>query len=208
MTRMTKLTLAISAAALSIGGIAYAQMPKDHQSMMDTDGSGTITRAEAQQAATAMFTMMDANKDGKIDPADREMHRTEMRGKMFDGLDTDKSGSISRDEFMNGKHHGMHGDMDDREGMEGHDMSGPGKGDHDRHSKKGGGMGHGHGGMKMLKMADANGDGAVTKDEMLTGALKHFDMADTNKDGQISAAEHETARAKMKAEWKAKKAAD
>jgi Ca2+-binding EF-hand superfamily protein len=205
MTRMTKLTLAISAAALSIGGIAYAQMPKDHKSMMDTDGNGVVTRAEAQNAATTMFTMMDANKDGKLDTADREMHRSEMRGKMFDGLDTDKSGSLSRDEFMNGKHHGMHGDMADGEGMGGAGMGGSGKGDHEHHGKKERGMDRGHGGM-MMQMADANGDGAVTRDELLAGAMKHFDMADTNKDGQISAAEHDAAREKMKSEWQAKKA--
>ena len=43
-----------------------------------------------------MFAKMDANKDGKIDPADREAHD---RPPMFDRIDTNKDGAITRDEF-------------------------------------------------------------------------------------------------------------
>ena len=62
--------------------------------------------------------------------------------------------------------------------------------------------------MMLEKMADTNGDGVITKDEFTAAAMKHFDMMDTNKDGQVSKAEHDAARAKMKAQWQSKKAAD
>jgi len=38
----------------------------------DPMGDKTVTRAEAQTHAAAMFARMDVNKDGKIDAGDRE----------------------------------------------------------------------------------------------------------------------------------------
>jgi Ca2+-binding EF-hand superfamily protein len=59
---------------------------------------------------------------------------------------------------------------------------------------------------RMFTMADANQDGQVTEAEATQAALTRFDKVDTNKDGTISAAEHNAAREKMRAAWKAKKA--
>lgn len=190
MRRMKKISLAVSAAALAIGGIAYAQMSADHPKI-DADGDGVITRAEAQTASTAMFAKMDANKDGKLDRGDREA----MLGNRFAMLDTDKNGSISRQEFMAG-HEGMRGPG--KPGMMGHGGHGMG-GHHGRHGGRHGSM------MMKMKMADANSDGSITQAEFTAAANKHFETADANKDGRISKEERDAAHQKMKAEWKAAK---
>lgn len=193
MRRIQKISLAISVATLAIGGIAYAQMSGDRPEL-DANGDGVITRAEAQTASTAMFAKMDANKDGKLDQSDREAHRSEMLGNRFAMLDTDKNGSISRQEFMTG-HEGMRGPggpgMD---GHEGHRMDGH----HGRHGGR-------HGGMMKMKMADANNDGTISQAEFTAAANKRFETADANKDGKISKEERDAAHQKMKAEWKAGK---
>lgn len=229
MKTAIKWALGLSAAALSIGGIAYAQQgapggamhgPMRGQSMMammDGNSDGVVTRAEAQQAATAMFTRMDRNKDGKLDQADRDAHREEMRGQMFDRIDANHDGSISRAEFLADR--GPDGDRPPMGGpMDGQATGGPGMagmGDHMKHHGRGmhggngmggHGMGGHHGGMMMARMADTDKDGAVSQAEFMAASMKHFDMADSNHDGKITKEEHQAARAKMKAEWKANKA--
>ena len=114
---------------------------------------------------------------------DLPLARWRARGSLAE-IDTDKSGSISREEFI--AHHQQ--------------MKGPEGRDGDR---KAGHGGRGHGGMKgmmmgggMAMMADANKDGTVTRAEFDAGVKAHFDMADANKDGKITPEER---RASMKA---------
>jgi hypothetical protein len=204
-TSIKKFALGLSAATLAIGGVAYAQAPTGKPGM-DANSDGTITRAEAQSSAAAMFARMDVNKDGKIDKTDREARRTEMRGKMFDRLDADNNGSISKTEFMADRGgdgdacRGMHKMGKDGDGKRGPGMAGAGKGM--RHA----GKGH-HGGMMMMaKMADTDNDGAISQAEFTAAAMKHFDMMDANKDGQVTKEERQASREKMKAEWQAKRA--
>ena len=148
---MNKLALGLSAAALAIGGTALAAHHEGH-ARPDGNGDDVVTRAESQAHALAMFAKFDANSDGQLDQADRALHREEMRKKMFAMLDTDKNGSLSRDEFMASQGPGKH-----RHGMGDAGHEGPGM-----HHRRGG-RGH-HGGM-MMKMADANGDGQITSEE-------------------------------------------
>lgn len=238
-TAMINWTLGLSVAALSIGGIAYAQQtlpakPMSEASMMDTNGDGVITRAEAQQKAAEMFAKMDVNKDGKLDQTDREAHHQEMRARMFDKLDTNHDGSISKTEFMadrgpGGDHPPMDGPdggpgmggpgggpgggpddpggpgMDGPHGPGGPGMDGPGKDGPEGHGRHGMRGMHGMRGGMMMAMADANHDGVVTKDEFMAAAMKHFDQADANHDGKVTAEERQAAHEKMKAEWMAKK---
>lgn len=207
-TTLKKLTLGLSVAALAIGGIAYAESPAGMPGM-DADGNGVITRAEAQKAATEMFAKLDVNKDGKLDQADRDARREEMRTRMFDKLDANHDGSISKTEFMADKGpdgdgpdgHRMHGD----EGPGGPGMDGPGGPGGPGHGRHG--MHGHHGGMMMMaRMADTNHDGAVSQAEFIAAAMKHFDMMDANHDGQVTKEERQAAHDKMKAEWQAKKA--
>lgn len=177
---MIRLALAFSITALAIGGVALAEAPK-------TGGMGndrTVTRAEALERSGRMFERMDANKDGKLDAADREARRIAA----FDRIDANKDGMVSRAEFsaprqaMGGERQGM----GNHQGMRGHGMRG-----HGMH----GGMGRG---MMMMRMADANRDGAVTQAEFTAAATTRFDRTDSNRDGQITPAERQAARAAMR----------
>lgn len=218
---MKKIALGLTAAAIAMGGIAYAQGGKGQFRGMDADGDGVVTRAEAQATAVKMFEKLDVNNDGKIDAADREARMTERRTERFEELDTNKDGSISKAEFMAGKSR-MGGDgpmagggprgnrgpgMDgpppaDCPGMAG----GPGMGRPGPGGKPGMGHGHQRPGMMIFQMADTNNDGAVTKEEAMTAAMKHFDMVDTNKDGKISTEERQAAREKMRAQFQSRQA--
>lgn len=222
-TAMKKITLGLSVAALAVGGIAYAQQNAPAKPFMDANKDGVITRAEAQKAAEEMFTRLDVNKDGKIDQADRDAQQTTRRAEMFAKLDTNSDGMISKQEFMAAKApqgpgprgpgapdgdgpppppQGMNGPgKGGGPGMEGCPPGGPGRdgpGKHGRNAMRG--PGHG---MNLLKMADTNNDGAVTKAEFMAAATKHFDEMDANKDGKVTKEERQAARQTMRAQWQA-----
>lgn len=175
---MKKTVLALALLTTGLAGVAQAQRP-------DAMGDKTVTRAEAQAKAGEMFARMDANKDGKIDQADRGAKR----GQMFDRLDANKDGAVSRDEFAAAQkaRDGKSRDGQARDGQA--RKSGEG-----RMGKHGGGKR----GQMMLRMADANKDGAISRDEFMAAHGKHFDMTDANKDGTITAAERKAQAAKMR----------
>ena len=199
--RTFKPALGTTAVALALGAAAFAA-PGAMRHGPDANGDGTLTRAEVSAQVTERFAKADANGDGVLNEADK----TARMGQMFDRMDTDKNGSISRAEFiaahtaMGGEHGGM--EMGGDHTMGGHEMGdhkmgakmgegGPGMGGH-----RMGGKGMGGGGM-MLRMADANNDGAVTRDEAMAAAFKHFDTMDANKDGQVTKAERQAAMKAM-----------
>ena len=174
---MKKSLIGLSLLALGLAGGAYAAetMPGG-----DPLGDKTVTKAEFQAKGTEMFAKMDANHDGTLDAADRAAHE----GEMFDRIDANHDGSLSRAEFMAAHQRDA---KDDHTGAAG------------KHGEEHGG---GHGGgmmMMMLKMADANKDGAVNRDEFLAAHTKHFDMMDANHDGKLTQAERRAARQKMHA---------
>lgn len=185
---MKKLTIGLSLAALTLaGGTLAAQTAAPRGDWANK----TMTRADVQAHAVQMFDKLDANRDGKLDAADRAAHE----GQMFDRIDTDHNGAISRDEFLAMHQRGAMGGH----GMPGMDAGAEGAG----HGRMGGRPMGGHGdramgghGM-MARMADANGDGTITRDEFVAGALKHFDMADADHNGTITAAERQAAHAAM-----------
>ena len=184
--------LGATALALALGAAAYAA-PGAMKHGPDANGDGTLTRAEVSAKVAQRFAKADANGDGVLNEADKAA-RT---GQMFDKMDTDKNGAINRAEFtaahsaMGGEHGGMTMGGDHK--MEGHKMGdrGPGMDGHRMGSGGGGGPG------MMLRMADANNDGAVTRDEAMAAALKHFDKMDANKDGQVTKVERQAAMKAM-----------
>lgn len=175
---MKQFTLALTVAALAIGGTAasvvYAQqsgamasMSGKHGMMADPLGDATITRAEAQAKAVALFDQHDANRDGKLDKADRAVRI----GEHFDKMDANRDGAISKQEFIAAHEQPMTGhDGAGHKGMMGHGM-----------------MGHG------MKGMDANGSRTITRDEFVAGALKRFDTADANHDGKLTKDERRAA---------------
>ena len=193
---MRKLTLSIGAALLATAGVAVAAPQIAGHMQAD------MTRAQAQAMAAEHFAKMDANGDGQLDSADRAARQA----KVFDRIDADHNGAISRDEFA--AMHGQRGQRGEgvragRHGMGGADMPRARMGGH-----RGGHGGHGGfgGGMGLAKLADANNDGAVSQAEFTAGALKMFDTADADRNGTVTQAERKAARDAMKAKWQQRRA--
>jgi hypothetical protein len=166
-----------------------------------------MTRAEASQHVNKMFAKLDANHDGFITRDEVEaIHQKMMgamgmagemhkrlaergtmlgdRGAMFDRLDANHDGSISRQEFL-----ASHPQMREqrtivmRNGPEGS----PGApGEPGMKMRMHGGMGMRGFGGHLFEMADANKDGRVSLAEAQAAALAHFDKADLNHDGRIT----------------------
>jgi hypothetical protein len=181
---MKRLISAIAIATLAAGGVAAAQ---EGPKLM-----GDLSRAEAKARAITTFDALDLNHDGKLDEADRTV-RTQQ---MFDHIDTDHNGQISREEFAAARQHGGRG----RDGTASADDRSGG-----RMWPHHGGMGRGPMMMHMAHMADANHDGAISKDEFIDAALKRFDAQDTNHDGIVTAAERQAAHKAMGDKWRARR---
>lgn len=203
---MKKFVLALSAAALALGaGGAYAAAGKANRGL---GPQGDMTWAEMQAKAGTMFDRMDVNHDGVINQADRDARKLEM----FDKIDTNHDGMISKDEFLAAKRPDRPGPdaprmagaggpgMTGPGGPGGPGMAGPGRGRHS-HGMRGGPDGMG---MMLMRMADANKDGSVTRAEFDAAVKAHFDEVDTNHDGKITRAERMAAHQKMRAEMRAK----
>jgi hypothetical protein len=166
----------------------------------DADGNGVLTRAEAQASATQRFAGMDANKDGKLDAADRAVRRAAMQEKRFAALDANKDGNISKAEW---DQHGAdraakRAERGDKRAATGEAGQGRRDGMRGHHGKRGGHrMGGGMGGGWMK--ADSNGDKVIGQAEFVAASLARFDRLDANKDGQVTAEERQAARTAMRA---------
>lgn len=182
--------LALAAAAATLTGVAYAQQPPAQQTPApppprgDPFGAETISRADAQTRANAMFDRFDLNHDGKLDQADRAARVTAM----FDQIDGNHDGTITRDEFATA-HERMGGPMGRHKGSKG-PGHGPGGDDH-------AGMGHGRMGRgAMPPPPPPPGTGArepLSRDAFVAEAMKRFDAADSNHDGKVTAQERRMA---------------
>ncbi|MEJ6010716.1 EF-hand domain-containing protein [Novosphingobium aquae] len=191
---MRKHLLILSAATLGLLGTAVAAQPTGP--MADK----TVTRAEAETKAGEHFAKADVNKDGKLDQADREARK----GERFKKMDTDGNGSLSQAEFAaahqgKGMGKGMSGD---HAGMKHDGMKQGGMRHGGKHGMRGGAMGGKMGGGMMMRMADTNNDGAITRAEFVGASLKHFDMTDANKDGSVTPDERKAAMEKMREHMK------
>ena len=51
--------------------------------------------------------------------------------------------------------------------------------------------------MRMIVMADGDGDGRITQAEAEARALRHFDQMDANRDGKVTPEERRAARPMM-----------
>ena len=172
-----------------------------------------MTRAEVAEHVSKLFAKLDSNKDGYITKDEVEAFHSKMMGTMemggdiqkrlgehgvlmgdrsamFDRLDTNHDGSISRQEFMAAQPQVRTERVMIMRGPDGgppppgpagepnmmkmrmHGMS--------MHEGMGGFGGH------LFEMADANHDGRVSLAEAQAGALAHFDKADLNHDGKIT----------------------
>ncbi|HWU01955.1 MAG TPA: EF-hand domain-containing protein [Novosphingobium sp.] len=218
---MRTISIGLSALALTLaGGVIAAQPPARPAAQGPAQPDHDITRAEAKAMAEKLFDRLDANHDGKFDKADREAEHAQRLTAMFDRLDTNHDGQISREEFIAGHSFkgpeggpgagpghdgpppppppgGPEGPGMDHPGMGGPGMKGPGM---ERHR---GPMMRGHMramGMEfaILRRADPNHTGTVTREAFVAAALQMFDHADTNHDGKLTREERRAAMAAMR----------
>lgn len=191
---------------------------------LDTNHDGFVTREEVEAFHARMEEMRGDTpgrngEQAKMGGAMAERfpgHRMAMpdRARIFDKLDTNHDGVISRQEFMAAKTelHERRTMVIERDAsaaasppaanpvpgqpdmmmrmhamhrMEGHDMEGHGMAMH-------AGM---HFGGHLFEMADVNHDGRISLQEAEAAALAQFDKADLNHDGKITPEEREQAHA-------------
>lgn len=175
--------------ALATPLIVYAQMGP----------STPMKRADVSAMVKEHFDKADANHDGVLTmdevKAERETKMVERRAHMFEMIDTNRDGSISRDEFntahpmQGGKHGGPEHDAP-------HGMSGMGH------------MGGEHMGTMFFARADANKDGNLNLAEANSAALTFFDKVDINKDGVVTPDERHAFREKMGSMWSSRHGKD
>lgn len=207
------LTLAAVAASLLVGTTAGGAFAQDHgdrrgpgrggPEMMfvqmlqqhDIDKDGKISKEEASAAGTAMFTAVDADKDGVLTPGEMRQHREAMREEhkatreamraerqaereaaKADAPTTpapqeqamNEDGPRGEGKGPHGKRHGWHNESADRGGDRGgpDGMRGPGR---------------------MMRVADTDENGQISQAEATAMADRMFTRMDRNKDGFISA---------------------
>ena len=193
---MKTLTLALSAASLALVGaigadtVVAQDRSEGHGIGMGMGGDRMMTWAEFKAHADEGFAKIDVNHDGVIDQSDRQAMRDQMRSRQFDSMDKNHDGSVNRQEF--GVEHAHNGPPPPRQMGSGSDHpAGPGHSEH---------RGPGMAGMMMLRGADTDHDGKITRAEYDASIKLHFDAMDTNHDGQISKDERQAAHAKMRAD--------
>jgi Ca2+-binding EF-hand superfamily protein len=161
---------------------------------MDENRDGVLDQSDMDARRARTFERLDANADGKLDEAERAAQaqkreeRREARMKrqierlerLFDRADTDKNGSVSREEFD----------------VEKARFTGEGGKMHERQAKRAERAG------ERITKLDADKDGAVSKEEFLKEKPAMFERADADKDGKITKAEFDAAGDKMRAEGK------
>ena len=212
--------LLIAAAALMAGTAALAQTapvapPAPAAPMAHPMADKTMTRAEVVAMVRDHFGRLDADKNGSITTDEvakgagqwgdhaRMMHspggeggdhvmRYEHRDpkEAFDRLDSNKDGSISRDEFTKGQQERF------EKRIEIHEQHKEALKDAKPGEKQALRMHHmgGMGGSRMIVMADSDHDGKITLPEAEAMALQHFDQMDTNHDGQVTPEERRAGR--------------
>ncbi len=106
---MNKLMILSGVALLGLAGSAVAQPPgQGPRRAVD------VTRAEVIQRTDAAFARLDANRDGRFTreeaQARGQQRREDVRTRMFERLDADDNGQISREEFAQARRgRGMRG---------------------------------------------------------------------------------------------------
>lgn len=183
---MKKFALGLAVAGLALGsaGALYAAAPAPSEGAHPR-WDGTLTWAQAQAHADAIWAKLDVNKDGKLDQADREAAEL----KRFDAMDANHDGMISRAEFLvhaQARHDAMKKHMADMPPMGG--MK-DGMKDDAGGARPRGMMGHhGMGGMAALHMLGLkpDKDGVITRATYDAAVKARFDKADTNHDGTLT----------------------
>lgn len=120
MANKVLITALVTGFAMTSGvGAAFAGSHEGHGpgghknkmlEMLDTNKDGSISKAEFEAKRSNEFSAADANNDGTVTPAEltafhekkMEERKAERQKRMFDRLDTNKDGKVSKEEFEAG----------------------------------------------------------------------------------------------------------
>lgn len=205
--------------ASAIGALATAGAAVAMQAQPAPAPKAPLTKAQMIARADARFDAMDTNKDGQLSAQERQagMARTraamaERRGgemadfapgagrrgggggmgeKMLARIDTNGDGLISKAEnraAVEARFARMDADKDGT--VEAGERRGPGmgqRGERGERGRMGRRGGEGHGGL--MRMADTNRDGAVSRAEYDAAMAQRFAKLDTNRDGKLDPAD-------------------
>ena len=188
-------TLLFSAAAVAAAAISPALAQSAATEVRAIQAQPT-TRTAMVQKVQEHFAKLDSNRDGFVTKkeADRIEKRragdgveTADRGAVFDRLDANHDGSISREEFTSAKRQ-----VNERRVIVIKDDDAGGHREMRMHR-----TGMGRFGGQLFEMADADKDGRVSIQEATNAAAAHFDKADANHDGTLSRDEKRAAHKGM-----------
>jgi Ca2+-binding EF-hand superfamily protein len=141
----------------------------------DTDKDGKITAAEMTALEDKLFTGIDANKDGSLTPGEiRTYGKAQMEAFRKDHPRPDKPVDDKTAK------------ADDKDGKPGRDHGKDGPRGEGRHAGPGGRHHGGPMGGMLMRMADADENGQISKAEATAASDKLFKMMDKNGDGVIS----------------------
>ncbi|QEE46244.1 calcium-binding protein [Rhizobium sp. WL3] len=179
--------------------VMFVQMLQQH----DTDKDGKISKEEATAAGTAMFTAIDADKDGVLTPGEMRQHREAMREEHKAAREamraerqaereaaqadapTPPPGDAPQEQAMN-----EDGPRGEAKGMHGKRHEGKRHGWHNERAERGENR-RGPDGMRgqgrMMRVADTDENGQISQAEATAMADRMFTRMDRNKDGFISA---------------------
>ena len=179
---MKKLTLAAASAltlALAVPMIAQAGGHKGgkHFEQMDTNGDGTIARAEVELSAAEFFTKIDTNTDGLLTQdelkAGHEAHRAEMKAKWAEKAEG-KEPRTPKADMDPAKAEAWKAKKEERKAKMVEKSA------------------------ERFAAVDTDKDGSWNQAEYVAHRLEPFTKLDTDADGNITAAEQEAAKAKKK----------
>jgi len=171
---------------------------------LDTNHDGFITKDELEAVHAKMEAAMVKVGDAEHQLADHGVMIGD-RNAIFDRLDTNHDGNISRQEFMSGNPRMRQERVIVMRGPDGAPGAGAPVPPLDGHpgmemKMHMHGMGVGGFGMRLFEMADSNHDGRVSLAEAQAAALAHFDKADLNHDGKITPEERAQVHQEMRIE--------
>ena len=166
-------------------------------------GTG-VTRAEVETRVRDMFAHVDANQDGFVTQAEaqtfrgaaraeRRDNRAERREARFVRLDSNRDGSISRDEFFARAESGDRAERGERRSLRAERRAAR----LERRGQRAGMMARLGG--KRFERIDTDKDGRISLAEVTTQRLRAFDRADANRDGRLTREERQAARAERQA---------
>ena len=194
-------------AALIAGGAAIAQpaaqAPVRIQDRMDgTDQPARIvTRGEITGHVRTMFARLDSNRDGSITREEAAAARGHAKPR---AAKASPQGHAERRSRVFERLDANRDGSISRAEWDARPAAAPGKRLHRAHdgvtTRRGLGLAAGGLRGRMFELADANRDGRVNLQEATTAALQHFDRVDTNRDGSLSPEERQQARQRFRAE--------